>query len=122
GFAESGFELDKWSKKLGITTQELQRLEFAGASVGAEADNVREAYKTLTENLGEMARVGSGPAVDSLATLGLTLRDFEGKTATEQLEMFAEAMQRLPDEAQRISVALEVMGEDGGALLPLFQR
>jgi len=122
GFAEQGAELDKWARKLGITTQELQRLEFAGASVGAEADNVREAYKTLTENLGELARVGSGPAVDSLATLGLTLADFDGKGPSEQLEIFADAMNRLPDQAQRISVALEVMGEDGGALLPLFEQ
>lgn len=121
-FIESGAELDKWARKMGTTTQEIQRLEFAGASVGAEADNVREAFKTLTENLGELERVGSGPAVDSLATLGLTLEDFKGKDATEQMGLFADAMQRLPNDAQRVSVALEVMGEDGGALLPLFQK
>lgn len=122
GFIDSTAALDTWARKMGTTTQELQRLEFAGASVGAEADNTREAFKTLTENLGELERVGSGPAVDSLATLGLTLADFEGKDATEQMGLFADAMQRLPNDAQRVSVALEVMGEDGGALLPLFQK
>src|SRR5690606_8077648 len=78
--------------------------------------------KTLRENLGEMERLGSGPAVDSLATLGLTLRDLQGLGAEDQMAVLAEALGRLPNQAQRVSVALELMGEDGGALLPLFAQ
>lgn len=121
-FIESGAELDTWARKIDVSAQELQRLEFAGQTVGAEVDNTREAIKTLRENLGEMARVGSGPAVDALGTLGIELDEIKDLGATEQLQLLAEAMNDLPDQAQRVSVALEVMGEDGGALLPLFEQ
>jgi hypothetical protein len=119
-FADNAQELDKWADKIGTTTQELQRIEFAGAQVGAETDNVREAVKTLRENLGELERVGTGPAVDSLATLGLRLEDIIDLPVEEQIGLLSERFQNLPNQAQRVSVALELMGEDGGALLPIF--
>lgn len=115
-------ELSRWSTTLGVTTKELQRLEFAGSKVGAETDNMREAVKTLRENLGELQRVGTGPAVDSLKTLGLRLEDLVDLPAEEQVARLSDAFQGLPNQAQRISVALELMGEDGRALLPLFAQ
>jgi len=122
GFADAGMEADKWARTLGTTTQEVQRLEFAGQSVGAEADNVHEAIKTLRENLGEMARVGSGPAVDALGSLGLQLDDIKDLGATEQLQLFATALNEVKDPSKQLSIALEILGEDGRALLPLFQQ
>ncbi len=117
-----GAELSAWSQKIGISARDLQELQFAGKAVGADIDKSREAIKTFRENLGEMQRLGTGPAVDSLATLGIALEDIIDLSATEQVSVLSDAFVALENDAQRLSVATEVMGDDGAALLPLFKR
>jgi hypothetical protein len=117
-----GSEIEKWRKRIGISAKELQALEFAGKSVGAEVDNTREAIKTFRENLGEMQRIGTGPAVDALGTLGIALKDIIDLPAEQQFALLGDAFSELENDSQRLSVATEVMGDDGAALLPLFAK
>lgn len=120
--SEASFELDKWAKTLGATTAEIQTIVATAEQFGAPADNTIEAVKTLRENLGEMERVGTGPAVESLETLGLTLSSIIDLPVEDQMAKLSEAFRRLPNQSERISVALELMGEDGRALLPVFAQ
>jgi hypothetical protein len=107
-------ETDKFAKSLGVASSELMALEkgFARARVPVRA--TREAIQTLRENLGELERVGTGPAKNSLGSLGLTLEDFKNKTPTEQLKTFADALMNVEDPMKRTSIALEVLGDEAG--------
>jgi hypothetical protein len=109
---------DQFAKTLAVSSSEMMALEKGFERARVPADNTREAVKTLRENLGELARVGTGPAADSLRSLGLTFADFEGKTPTDQLKIFANALMNVEDPMKRTSIALEVMGEDGQRIMP----
>lgn len=114
-------EIGVWANRMGVAAGALQELRIAGELTGASSDNVTEAVKTLRENLGEMERLGTGPAVDSLATLGLKLEDIANLPAKQQVEVLAKAMRGLANDGQRTSVAIELMGEDGNALIPMLR-
>jgi hypothetical protein len=107
-------ETDKFAKSLGIASSELMSLEKGFARARVPVSATRDAIQTLRENLGELERVGTGPAKDSLGSLGLTLEDFKNKTPTEQLKTFADALMNVEDPMKRTSIALEVLGDEAG--------
>ncbi len=115
---ESVRETDQFARTLGVATQEMQALEKGFERARVPADNTREAVKTLRENLGELERLGTGPARDALGSLGLTLEDFKGKTPTQQIETLADALRNVEDPMKRTSIAIELMGEDGQRIMP----
>jgi hypothetical protein len=121
-FAAGARELDNWSKKTGLTTTALQQLEGAAKSLGLEAEDVREGVQTWTENLGELTRLGSGPAADALGSLGLRIEDLKDLAPEESLKVFADALRDLPSEAERTSIAMEVLGGEGSKLRPLLDQ
>lgn len=118
---DQGKDLDTWRKKLGSSAEDLGRVEQGFRSLNIEQDNTREALKTLRENLGELERLGTGPARDSLGSLGLTLKDLQGLTLEDQLGVLSDALQGVENHSQRLSIAIELMGEDGAALLPALE-
>ena len=111
-------ETDLFAQTLDVATGELLALEKGFARMRIPADNTREAVKTLRENLGELDRLGTGPAKDSLGSLGLTLDDLRDKAPTEQLEILADALQGVDSASKRTSIAIELMGEDGQRIMP----
>lgn len=119
---EHGKEIDKWRAKIVGTREEVQVLDLVTEKFNVDADNGREAVKTLRENLGELARIGTGPAKDSLGSLGLTLEEINGLPVDEQMAVLAEALVAIEDPAKRLSIAIELMGEDGAALLPVLEQ
>jgi hypothetical protein len=122
--AESDAQLVRWSTRLGTSVRELSRLEQAAAQVNGEdgIDALREGVQTLRENLGELATQGSGPALESLRTLGLSLSDFEGKDAGAQLATLADALGRVPNDAGMQAILELLGGGDGAKLLPLLRE
>ncbi len=119
--AENGAELQRWAKTMDVSVEALSTLQEGFGLVAVPADNTREAIKTLRENLGELARVGTGPAKDSLGSLGLALEDIDGLDADEQMAVLADAMRDVQDPAKQLSIAIELMGEDGRHLLPVLR-
>lgn len=115
-------ETDIFAQTLDVDSSELMALEKGFERVRVPADATREAIKTFRENLGELARIGTGPAKESLLSLGLTLDDFEGKTPTDQLKVFSAALMNVQDPMKRTSIALEVMGDDGQKLMPAMMN
>ena len=111
-------ELDLFAQTLGVSTRELSALEKGFERARVPAGDTREAIKTLRENLGELDRTGTGPALESLQSLGLELSDFKGKTPTEQLKVLASALQNVEDPMKRTSIAIQLMGEDGQKIMP----
>ena len=111
-------ETDLFAQTLGVATTSMLALEKGFERARVPADNTREAVKTLRENLGEMARVGTGPAVDSLGSLGLKLEDLNDKNPEEQLKILADALKGVSSESKRTSIAIELMGEDGQRIMP----
>jgi len=120
--SESVKELDQWTIRLGESAQGLQRLQASATKSKVEIDALREGSKTLRENLGEMARVGGGPAVEALGSLGIAFGDIKDLKLEDQLGLVGDALLGVRDPAQRLSVAIQLMGDDGGKLLPVLLK
>jgi hypothetical protein len=117
---ESDAELVRWSARLGVTVSELSKLEAAAMGF-AEGEDVREGLQTLRENLSELTNEGTGPALESLRDLGLAADDLAGKGAAEQLAILGDAINHVGNE-KGIKAALELLGGEGGKLLPFLRQ
>lgn len=122
--AESDAQLVRWSTRLGISVRELSRLEQAIVQVSGEdgVDAMREGIQTLNENLGELATQGSGPAMEALRTLGLSLSDLAGEETTVQLEKLADALEGVDSNAGGQAILELLGGGDGAKLLPFLRE
>jgi len=119
---QSARELDQWSRAMGVSASDLSAFQEGMRLARVPVDNAREAVKTLRENLGELARIGTGPAKDAMGSLGLELEDLQGLGVEEQMAVFADAIRDVGDPAKQLSIAIEIMGEDGRALLPVLRE
>ncbi len=117
---EQARELDQWSKKLGTTTDELQRLERAAEANHVEGEVMRKTISKLREGLGELAQTGAGPAKEALGALGIKFKDIEKLPIEQQLGLIGDALNSIPDAGKRTSATIKLLGEDGLALLPVL--
>ena len=60
--------------------------------------------------LAEAAALTSGPAVDALNLLGLSLEDLEGLDAPGQFDLLRNSISEVEDPAQRLFLAEELLG------------
>jgi hypothetical protein len=119
----AGEELTFLSRRLGLTTDDLQRWQLAArlSAVPTEA---------LTTALDRMLRaaVGAGDsgskAAEEFRALGVSVRDSSGRIkGTDQLlTEVGGAIGALPDPAERTAAAFRIFGRSGAQLLPLFSR
>jgi archaellum component FlaC len=123
GFGQAldlGGRLDDLSKRTGETAGRLLVLENAFVEAGVSADQVGTAINKLQNFMVDAANGGARQAA-AMDNLGISLADLEGKTPTEQMAVFAGAIQKIEDPTQRAAAASEVFGEKlGGKLLPLL--
>ena len=114
GFAssalESADELQRLSDRVGVSAESLQEWQYIAKSTGADADDVADAFREMQLRLSEAARLGSGPAVDALMLLGLTLDDLAGMNPEQQFELLRDAISEVEDPADRLFLAEELLG------------
>src|SRR5579872_7379865 len=96
GTIEMGAQLDDMSVRLGLTTDELQKFQFAASLGGVGAEEAAHSLGLFTRQLGE-ASSGGGEAAKTLAALGVHFKDAGGKVrpTLDILDDVAEKMQGL---------------------------
>lgn len=101
---------NKLAASLGMSVEELQRLQFAASQSGLDAEKFRAAI--LKVNAAVLA--GTGPAVDELEKMGIAVASLEGRSATEQLGMIGDALNRFEDDAMKSATSALIFGEEAG--------
>jgi hypothetical protein len=120
GFAEMGGEIADTSAKLGIGTDELQRLRHAAKLSGVDVGQVAAGIRELGKGLTEARTKGTGPFVEGLGLVGVELRELEGLSQRQQLGLLGDAIGGITDPAERTAAALKLFGGSGSELLPLL--
>ena len=103
-------ELRELSAISNASGEALQVLGKIAESSGGSAEDVADAYREMQLRLTEASELASGPAVDALKILGLSLSDLEGLNADEQFDLLRDAISGVEDPAQRLFVAEELLG------------
>lgn len=120
-FVDSMSEIGKQAKRMGITAEEVQKLNFIVRKGGADAAALEDAYKDLSNKLLDLAN-GSDEVAKQFALVGLTFEDFQNKRPEETLEMVLQALGDIPDAQRRLALAQKILGESGRKLLPVIEN
>lgn len=104
--------LERRSRAFGVTTEELQRLDYAAKSFGANSDQVFAILQRLEAKAQDLAA--------PLAVLGIRYDELRQKDPTDQVLALAQGFARLEDHAIRSKVATQLFGQGGSDALALF--
>lgn len=120
-FAATGDRIDKLSQKIGLSRQAFQEWEFILSQSGTDIEKMQIGLKTLTDRMDE-AKNGIGDGAKNFKRLGLSATDSTGalKSQEQMFEETVEALQNMPDGAEKARIAFELFGRSGQELMPLL--
>lgn len=108
--------------RLGWGADELSRLEFGARSAGVRVEELSTGMKGLTRFMVEGAK-GTKEQASLLEQLGIEAKEADGSLRSSRavLRDIADVMPRIKDPTDRAALAVKLFGENGAALLPLFE-
>lgn len=112
GAIDAADELDDLSQKVGISVERLSELKFLLDVEGVSTDQLQQGVKALSDALVK-ANDATSKEAQLLKTLGVNARD-----PYEALRQLADAFAALPDSAEKTTVAADLLGKAGLALIP----
>lgn len=121
--AELGDRFDKLSKRTGVSTMMLQKLDHAAQLSGASLGDVETSLRRLQAAQVD-ADAGLKTYTREFERLGIEIKDANGnfKETPELLIEIADGMQGLESDAERTAVATKLLGRSGTALIPMFKE
>ena len=121
GVLEATESTSNLARELGISYNELTALQLAAQLSGASTEDLAKAFTRAQVTITKAAN-GGKEAAASLAAIGLSARDFEGLSSSEQFTLLANAINNISDPAQRAAAAVAIFGKSGAQLLPVFRE
>ena len=110
-------ELNDAANALGMSAQNLKYLQQSAQLAGIGADELNSSLRRLQANLGDALIKGTGPAVDAMRRLGVSLEDVADLPADQQMKRIGEALKEIPNPAERSALAMDLMGKQGPKLI-----
>ena len=109
--------LDETAQSVGMTTQAFARLAAATQLGGAEMGDTAAAVAKLQQNIAA-ARAGNADAAKSFRSLGVSMADLKTLSVDQIIGKLADGLKGTEDPAQRVALAVDVLGRGGRKLLP----
>ena len=119
---EAAVGAERLGQKLGLTTDAVQELGYAADITGSSTDSMRIGLQFLARGLEETRTKGTGPAAEAFQKLGISIGQLKGKSLDQNLESIADRFQKLPDGAEKASIAMDLFGRQGTELIPLLDK
>lgn len=118
-FADLGDQLDKMSRRTGISVETLGELKFAAEQSGASLETVEKATKRMASTILD-ADMGLSTATDALDALGISVQQLQGLNPDAQFQLLASALSQVDNASTKAALAQDIFGKSGTELLPLF--
>lgn len=116
-------QVAKGARQSGLGVEQFQRLAFAAERSGSNIEEVDKATRKIGVSLQDVAQGGGQGFVDTLASIGLSIEDIEGKDATTQLGLIGDAMNSVASDSEKAAIAAKLLGEEAGPrLIPLLNE
>ena len=104
--------IGKLSRAVGTSTEAIITMQHAAQIGGVDVEKMNKSIAKMTKNVGEAA-MGTSEITEELKALGLSAQNLEKMDADEMFGTIADAMNVLPTQAQRASVAYKIFGRAG---------
>lgn len=111
--------LGKTAAKLGITTEELEKLRFAAGLSGVQISTFDMGLQRFERRLGEAAK-GMGEAQGALKDLGIDAAAVAGRPV-EAFKQVADAISQVQNPTERLRLAFKLFDSEGVALINVLQ-
>lgn len=118
-FAKYGDEVEKMSRRTGLSTEAVSELGFAAEQSGASIAILEKGIRTMQRSIIDAER-GLSTQTDALKAMGLTVDDLIGKSPEEQFAIIADAISKIEDPTRKAAAAAQFFGRSGVQLLPLL--
>lgn len=111
-FTETAVEADTLSKRIGVTTQQLQQLTYAASTFGIEQDALVDGLKELSLRTDEFVKTGEGGGKESFQRLGLGAKQLAKYTNDTNglFDLLLSKLRGVKDMAARQRLADELFG------------
>lgn len=125
GFIKSQIDLadatGKMSQKVGVSVEELSKLQFAAKLADVDAQQLQGGLVRLSKGMGEAAQ-NTGEANKAFQAMGISIKNADGslKSSSQVLGDVADAFAGYEDSAQKTALAVAIFGRSGADLIPLL--
>lgn len=119
---ETSDELEKMSSETGLTTSQLQEMQYVGDDLGVSVETQSAALKKLINNM-ESAQAGSGSAYQAFKKLNVAYED-GNKKLLDKNTVYAkiiDALGKMSNETERDALAQDLFGKSATDLNPLIE-
>ena len=106
----------KFADKIGISTDQLMGLQYAGELTGVSADTLNMGLQRMTRRVAEAAQ-GTGEAVAALDELGLSAQAMSQLSPDQQFRAIAAAMGEVESQSDKVRLAFKLFDSEGVGLL-----
>lgn len=115
-------ELLTLSKVTGVSTDELQKFQYASKFLDVSTESLSDALKELTNKMYD-AKSGGSEAQAAFQKLHLSIKDGNGqmKDANEMFYETIDALGQIKNQTERDAVAMKLFGESARNLNPLIE-
>ena len=120
GAIDTADEMSKMNSKLGISTEALSQLKFAGEQSGIEFSVIAKSMEKMTNAVGE-ANQGMVIYQRAFRDLGLSAVNLAKMNPEDQLLAMADAFGTVTNQTDRTALAMDIFGQRGTAMLQMFE-
>lgn len=115
-----GDDLGDLSTRTGITTDEIQKLQYASERAGGSAEGIIKGYELLNKQLGSGK---PSEASKRLAQLGVATKNADGsmRPMIDLLPDISDAISTLPNQAAQTGAAVDIFSKAGLDMLPVLK-
>jgi len=119
-----GDQLDKMSKRTGVSVESLSALKYAADLSGASIETVENSLRFMARAMDDVSK-GTGEALETFKKLGISVSDTQGnlRPTVEVMKEVATKIAAMTNETQRVAAATDIFGSRYGTqLLPLLME
>jgi len=113
--------LAKTASKIGTTTEQLSRLQFAASISGISIEQTNMALQRLVRRTAEAAE-GTGEAQGALRELGIDARAVSNIDLDVYMLELADAFKNVESESQRLRLAFKLFDSEGAAFVNVLNQ
>ncbi len=112
------------AERLGVTTDEVQRLQYAGALTGVQLDTIANALDKIARAKEKVLAGGAGTEelLKSFERFGITLSELQKMAPQELFDKISESVSKTGVNSAVTADAMELIGKSGGKLIPLLKE
>lgn len=120
---EVASSLNDTSQAIGVTTDALQELQYAGGLAGVSADDMTHSIMLLSRTMAEAAKGGDEQA-EAFSKIGVKVKDATGhlRPADAVMGDIAEHFKKMPDGAEKTALSMQLFGRSGAKMVSMLNE